>query len=157
MAWLYTGAIKDWSEMGVNLEKAWILGDKLGAPAFQDCVMISLLDGSGHLLYHPHIVEHIYSHTPEGSPLRALAADSVVFYYRDVAAAKAEWMALFSRGGDFVVDVMRAFLVWEDVESPSLVRAKYLINARAALRLDCPSRARTPAEQSCVTASNKYF
>lgn len=133
VAWLYTGAIHP-QEIGCDLlELAWILGDKLGAPAFQDCTMIVLVDLTGYLLYHPEMVEHIYNNTAEGSVLRALAVDSVVHYYRDVAPVKTEWMELFSRGGDLVVDLMKALLVSEDVKHPGAVQTKYLLNPRAIL------------------------
>lgn len=143
-AWLYTGTINPPQTSGDILELAWILGDKLGAPAFQDCAMIVLVNVSGHLLYHPEMVEYIYSNTAKGSRLRALAVDSVVHFYGHAAYAKTKWMQLFSRGGDLVVDLMQAFLVSEDLEHPAVVRAKYLLNPGAI-----PPGWSTTSENSC--------
>lgn len=127
VVWLYTGEIKQLKTWGDLLQLAWILGDKLGAPAFQNCAMIKLITPSGAFPWHPQIVEHVYNNTTEGSLLRAASVDSIFLYRGEIKDRDAEWMALLSRGGDFVVDLMKIFLKWDKLKDARLVQDKYLV------------------------------
>jgi len=80
--WLYKGRLFDEmlnSQLHEHTVQAWILGDKLGAPAFQNCLTQELIDKGADMLYDPDGVRYIYDNTVRHSPLRKMAVDMIVY------------------------------------------------------------------------------
>lgn len=107
--WLYKGCLfdeMDASELHDFTVQAWVLGDKLGAPAFQNCLMQELLPNGGHMFYDAKVVRYIFDNTTKRSPLRKLTVDLIVYSYEDIDQGKA-WRSLYLSGGDVMVDLMK--------------------------------------------------
>jgi len=71
--WLYTGhlfKLKPGEKLDLLVIKACILGDRLGAPSFHDCMMTTLLVkyGSQHLLTDADTIRYIYDNSIVDSP-----------------------------------------------------------------------------------------
>lgn len=127
VAWLYAGKIKLPKVWDGCMEMAWILGDRLGAPAFQDCVMTKFILCANEFSKPAHIVETVYSSTTEGSLLRAAVVDSLAFYNPQIEEWEADYNTLFACGGEFVVDLIRSLLRRDDLMEPALVLDQYLL------------------------------
>lgn len=129
--WLYKGCLfdeMDASELHEFTVQAWILGDKLGAPAFQNCLMQELVTNGGNMFHDAKLVVHIFDNTTKRSPLRKLTVDSIVYSYEDIIQGRA-WRSLYLSGGDVMVDLMKALQQsWTSVEEQSWDDpAKYLV------------------------------
>lgn len=129
--WLYKGNLFEYSAdstLSKFTVKAWVMGDKLGAPAFQNCMMKELLGQN--LLYDPEVARYIYDNTSEGSPLRMVAVDMIVYLYEDIKQDQA-WKSLYLAGGDVMVDLMEKLQQrWTNGEQPPLHDpSKYFFNS----------------------------
>ena len=114
VVWLYSGSVQGMEFPDIWLEKAWIFGDKIGAPAFQNRAMARLIKGYEDedgvypfdYQYNARDVDYIYKNTVPGSLLRAATVDAVVYWLATHDMIDKKWKALYSRGGDFVVDLI---------------------------------------------------
>ncbi len=142
--WLYCG---DFTRIGEELlepEEAWVLGDKLGAPAFQNCVMGKLqsIYAYGFIPGQVQVIDYVYRSTVAGSPLRLLVADLYCFNNQTSPEEELEELKkLFFRGGDFVVDVMTTLRNNGPPQNPSLDAAKYLVEKLVRSIADAPQSA----------------
>lgn len=108
--WLYKGCLFEYtkaSTLNAFTVQAWVMGDKLGAPAFQNCIMEEILADGHDLIHDPEVIRYIYDNTAKGSPLRKVTVDMTVYAYEDIDQGKA-WKSLYYAGGDFMVDLMKA-------------------------------------------------
>jgi len=129
--WLYKGCLfdeMDASELHDFTVQAWVLGDKLGAPAFQNCLIQELVSDGADKLNDPKVVRYIFDNTTKRSPLRTLTVDSIVYSYENIEQGEA-WRSLCLSGGDVVVDLMKALQQsWTAVGAHSWDdTAKYLV------------------------------
>lgn len=75
--WLYTGSYtRSGAEPLLQCAKTWILGDKLGATAFKNLVIETLLDDPDYVT-EPDDLRYVYAHTPAKSSLRQYLTDHV--------------------------------------------------------------------------------
>lgn len=132
--WLYKGQIlnsKKPEALDVVIVKAWVMGDKLGAPDFQDCTMRALViaGGSQDLLTDTEAIGYIYNNTAVGSPLRMVTVDTIVFVWENIDQRPEAWKSLVSGGGDLIVDLLMAFKEhWEPLDNgPANNPRKYLL------------------------------
>lgn len=129
--WLYKGCLFDEmyaSELHEFTVQAWILGDKLGAPAFQNCLIQELLANGYEMFYDAKVVRYIFDNTTKRSPLRKLTVDLIVYSYEDIDQEEA-WRSLYLSGGDVMVDLMKALQKsWTALKEHSWDNtAKYLV------------------------------
>lgn len=114
VTWLYTGALK--CEYEFPACALWVLGDKLGAPAFINEAMYSIGDHYAAENLFAATAQYVYSNTIPGSKLRSFLCDVIQFegpfaaettagWEKDeVQIYHAEWISLLGQGGDIVTD-----------------------------------------------------
>ncbi len=104
----------------MELWKAWVFGDKLGAPAFQNAIMDQLIwhHETAYLLGDAQVVDYVYGNTIPGSPLRLLLVNLYGQYQGGIITSMDEWCKLFHSGGDFVVDLMKTLLDRKSIGEP---------------------------------------
>lgn len=134
--WLYKGRLfklDKFGEVNMVVVKAWVLGDRLGASSFQDCIMKALLAksrGQG-LLVKTETIRYIYDNTTAASPLRRATVDTVVYVYEEIDPCSKSWKSLLSEGGDLVVDLMKELKkCWEPLyDGPAELMGDYLLKS----------------------------
>lgn len=112
--WLYSGLFTGLpDEIRIKFAKAWILGNKLGAPAFRNNVLDTLLVEPGEGCVVPSTVRYVYAHTDDGSALRRFFADEVLWdakrTRKAVCDGEGDWSALLKDGGAFASDLFFIF------------------------------------------------
>lgn len=133
--WLYKGQLLESQKanpVDMLIAKAWIMGDKLGAPGCQNYIMkvIATEDcWSQGLLTDTETIIYIYNNTTVGSPLRMVVVDMILYVWENIEQSGEAWKALVSGGGDFIVDLLRALKeYWEPLEDgPPKDQSKYLM------------------------------
>ena len=121
--WMYVGRISfkisRVEDINNVLVKAWILGDKLGCPIFQDIVMLELLachsPHAGNGLIEPSTLRTAYEGSAPGSMLRKWAIDFFLFETRNKVCGKVSaeqrnklWFSEAKDIDDFSQDYMEA-------------------------------------------------
>lgn len=114
--WLYTWVVSTSSEspepflenLDVTISlHAWVLGDKLGCPRFQDFAM-------GHLWARrlwrkdiPDVVGYAYANTSADSKLRQWAAWELLDWTKSLGTASSEWIQLAQELNGLAIDLVK--------------------------------------------------
>ena len=132
--WVYYGgdSLDDvvlWSS--TVFTRAWVLGDKLGRPTFQDLMMLCLVEMHREQPMDSEILYHAYCLSPAGSRLRQYALDE--FRWDSSAGHCSDWadkaMSLTEDLEDLGRDYMQSHMAvsQENFKKPSERKEQYLI------------------------------
>ncbi|KAL8998303.1 MAG: hypothetical protein Q9169_002617 [Polycauliona sp. 2 TL-2023] len=93
--------------------QAWVLGDKLGCPRFQDFALAHLHGTSTRIPVTPGVLESIYDMTPAGSKLRQYMTYVIVGWVREsrfVTAVQDAWINSIEGMEDASLDIVKSLI-----------------------------------------------
>ena len=118
--WLFAWALKEDGKYPREISqgtdpmlslRAWVLGDKLGCPHFQDFAFVHLHRGLAKEVESTHkIIREAYANTPSGSKLRSYVAAILLDWMTDkkynFRGAGAAWVEMVGRKEDLAIDIV---------------------------------------------------
>lgn len=114
--WLYLGPLKpdngkaedDDIDEADDLVLAWVLGDKLGCPLFQDHVILQLIEFYAEFILGPFIIKTVYENTVPASKLRLWLINSFLYQSFEASGVHKALRDTVEGIEEFSMDVVKA-------------------------------------------------